>query len=101
PVRMIRDERLELADELGVPAERQVGVDPLLQRYQPQILQTPGLRTRERLVGELCERRPPPQRERLAEQARRTSRIGASRLGDEPLEAQQVDRLGIQLEQVP
>ena len=67
PQRMLGDERLELADELGVTAERQVGVDPLLERRQPQLLQPRDLGLGERLVGEVGERRPAPQRERLAQ----------------------------------
>jgi hypothetical protein len=31
---MLLGQRLELADELGVAAEREVGVDPLLERGQ-------------------------------------------------------------------
>ena len=38
---MLGDERLELADELGVTAEREIGLDPLLERGEPQLLQ-PG-----------------------------------------------------------
>jgi hypothetical protein len=34
---VLRDEALELADEIAVPAERQVGLDALLQRAQPQL----------------------------------------------------------------
>ena len=73
-VRMLGDQRLELADELGVAAEREVGLDPLLERRQPQLLEPRRLDPRERLVVELGQRRPAPQRERLAQQARRRAR---------------------------
>ncbi len=73
-LRLLRDQDLELADELGVTAEREVGLDPLLERRQPQILQPPGLDPRERLLAELRQRRPAPQAERLAQQARRARR---------------------------
>ena len=55
-------------------AEREVGLDPLLERRQPQILEPSRLDARERLVGELGQRRPAPQGERLAQQARRARR---------------------------
>ena len=55
------------ADELGVAAEREVGVDTLLERAEPQLLEPRDLGLGERLVGEVGERRPAPQRERLAE----------------------------------
>jgi hypothetical protein len=41
--RMLVDERLELADELGVTAEREVGVEPPLQRVQAELLEAEGL----------------------------------------------------------
>ena len=54
--RMLRDERLELADELGVAPELELGVDPLLERRQPQLLEPRDLRLRERLEREVGER---------------------------------------------
>ena len=56
-------------------AERQVGLDALLQRGEPQLLEPRGLGLREGLVGEVRERRPAPQRERLAEQRARLARV--------------------------
>ena len=47
--RVRSDERLELADELGVAAEGEVGVDPLLERREPQLLEARDLVLRERL----------------------------------------------------
>ena len=75
-MRMLGDQRLQLADQLGVAAERQVGLDPLLERRQPQILEPAALDPRERLLAELGQRRAAPQPERLAQQARRTLRLG-------------------------
>ena len=60
------DQRVELADHLGMPAGREVGVDRQLDRAQPQLLEPSDLRRRERLVGEVGERLAAPQRERLA-----------------------------------
>ena len=44
--RMLGDERLELADELAVATELEVGVDPRLERAQPQLLEAGDLRLR-------------------------------------------------------
>ena len=55
---------LELADDVGVAPEREVGVDPLLQRGQAELLQAGALVAREGL-RELRERWAAPQCERL------------------------------------
>ena len=100
-VRMLGDQRLELADELRVAAEREIGLDPLLERRQPQILQPPGLDPRERLLGELGQRRPAPQRRAPRAAGSRAAPGSAPRASrDEPLEPQQVDRLRLDLEHV-
>ena len=53
----VRVERVEkdgaLVLELRVAPERQVGLDPLLDRYQPELLQGGDLPLGEGLVGEL------------------------------------------------
>ncbi len=61
------DERLELGDELGVAAQREVGVDALLDDDGSQLLESRDLRLRERLVDEVGQRRSAPERERLAQ----------------------------------
>ena len=71
---MLRDERLQLADERAVPAEREIGVDPVLERGEPELLEPVRLRPRERLVREVGERRAAPERERLAAAAPTRSR---------------------------
>ncbi len=58
------DELLELADERPVPAQLQVGVDSPLERGQPELLQASDRGLGERVVGEIRQRRPSPQRER-------------------------------------
>ena len=65
--RLRGDDRLQLGDELAVAAEREVGVDPVLERGEPQLREAGGLGRRERLLRELGERRAAPERERLAE----------------------------------
>ena len=64
---MLGDEALQLADDVGVASEREVGLDPLLERVQAQLLQPRDLRLGERLECELVQRRPPPQGKRLAQ----------------------------------
>ena len=65
--RVALDERLELTDQLVVPSEREVGVDPLLERGQTELLEPSDLRLGERLVREVGEGRPAPERERVTE----------------------------------
>ena len=69
---VLSDKRLELPDQVGVPAERQVHVDPLDQRAQAKLLEPTDLVVGERFVRELGERRAVPHGERFAEQQRRT-----------------------------
>ena len=63
--RLVGDQALELADQLGPGAEGQVGLDPLLHADQPQLLQPGDLGLGERLVAEVGQGRPPPQGQRL------------------------------------
>ena len=67
--RLLGDERLELADDLGVAARLEVLVDRQLERREPQLLEPADLERGERLAGDVVERRPAPQRERLARRA--------------------------------
>ena len=67
PQRVAGDERLQLADELGVAAEREVGLDPLFERRQLQLVQARDLRLCERLVGEVGQGGAPPEGERPAQ----------------------------------
>jgi hypothetical protein len=46
---MLADQPLELGHQLGVAAEDEVGLDPLLERGQPQLLETRDLTLREGL----------------------------------------------------
>ena len=75
------DERVELADHLGVAAGLEVGVDRALRRPHAQLLEPADLGGRERLVGEVGERVAVPERERVAR----------ARLAHQPLEAHGVD----------
>ena len=89
--RMFADEHLHLADELREAAERQVRIEPPLERPQAQLLEPENLQLRERLVGEIRERRPPPKCESVAQHARSQLGRRVSRLLDQQLEAKQIE----------
>jgi hypothetical protein len=65
--RMLGDEPFELGHHVGVAAERQVGVDALLQRRKVSLLEPRDLGLRERLVRNVGQGRPAPHGERLAQ----------------------------------
>ncbi len=92
---MLGDECLELGHELGVLPEREVGVDPSLDRQQVQILQAHDRRLRERLEGEIREGRPAPEPESLAQQPGSGGGIGGGGLLEETLEASDVELLRV------
>ena len=102
-VRVLRDECLEVGDELVVPAEREVGLHALLERDQPQLLQARDL------GGERNSRRTRSARARRRARApgpRAASAADRARLGshwaslDELLEAGQVELVRADLEHV-
>src|SRR4029079_10162836 len=64
--RMRRDQRLALSDELRATSAQEVGVDAVLQRGELKLLEMGRLGRGDRL-GELAQRRPAPQGERVAQ----------------------------------
>ena len=62
--RVLGDQRFELADHVAVMAEREVGLDPLLERGQAELLETRALVPGERL-RDLGQRGPAPERKRV------------------------------------
>ncbi len=60
-------QRLQLADDLAVMAQHQVGFDAGLGRHQGQVVQVRPLGVSEARVGELIERLSPPQLEGFAQ----------------------------------
>ena len=98
--RVRRDQRLQLADQVGMPAAGQLGVDALLERRQPQLLEPQDLRLRERLVGEVGERRAPPQGQRLAQLRGGSSGLGPPRLGAQALEHRDVQLVRFDVQHV-
>ena len=69
--RLLPGQRLELAHELGMAAEREVGVDPRLQAGQAELLQAGDLGLGEGLVAEVRKGRATPERQRPAQRVRR------------------------------
>ena len=63
--RMLRDKRLQLRAELGVPAERQFRVNARLDRSQAKLLEPLHFQAREQLEFEIRQWRTPPQLLRL------------------------------------
>ena len=104
PVRVLVDERLELPDHLAVAAEHELRLDQPFERDGMQLVEPGGLALRERLVGEVGQRRAAPQRERLLEGRHRGLRASRVELGPglrhEPLEPVRVELLGVELELV-
>ena len=97
---MLGCERFELRDEDGVPAEVELGLDPLLHRREAELVEAIGLRAGPRLVGEVGERRPAPQRERLAQRLGPCGRVERGGLGEQPLEPCRVDGVRRHVEHV-
>jgi hypothetical protein len=67
PHRVRGGQRLRLGDHPGVPAQRQVGGQPVLGGGQPQLLQPAGRRGGERGVGHVGQRRPAPEAQRAGQ----------------------------------
>jgi hypothetical protein len=58
----------EFGDQLAVPAHLELGLDPLLQRGQPEVLQTLGGSCGKRWLPNIHQWSPPPQCERRSEE---------------------------------
>ena len=102
--RVALHERLELADQLVVEAQGEIGVDPLLERGQPKLLEPCDLRLGERLVRDVGQRRAVPQREPLSKPLGRPLRIVARKslppLLQQALEDVRIERVGCDAEDV-
>jgi hypothetical protein len=103
--RMGGDELLELPDERPVSAKPKVGVDPPFERGQPKLFEPRDRWLRERLVGEIGEHRPPPERERRAQPLGRRFRVAlielSGRLFDHAFELQCVELLPLDPKEIP
>ena len=58
---MLGDEPLEVGDDLRVPAEPKLDLEPVLEAGEPQLVQPRCLVARERLAVEVGERLAPPE----------------------------------------
>ena len=98
---MFLHERRHLGHDLCVPSQLEVGLDALLEGAEPLLFQPRDRRLRERVVGEVCKRRPAPQRERLVQLVRSDLRIRSRGLVAQPLEAVEVEPAGLDPQRVP
>ena len=85
--RVLGHQRLELTDEPRMAPRGQLGVHARLEGLEPQLLDAGDLGLRERLIGEVAERRAAPQIQRLTQLARRPLGVGHARLADQAFEA--------------
>ena len=101
-VRVLHHERVQLVDQVGVAAERQIRIDSIFERSQALLLELgPGSDTERRSV-ELGQRRATPERERLVQCLGGSSRLGrVACLCTERRERLQVERARLELEYVP
>ena len=91
------DELLQLADELRVTAQRELGVDPSLDRREPDLLEPLDRGPCERLVREIGERAPrqsPSASRNRSAACCAAPRASLRRSLRQPLEAMQVELLG-------
>ena len=105
PQRMLCGQLVQLGGQRVVPAQRQVRVDPGLDRGQPQLLQPGRLRPGERVIGQVGQHLAPPQAQRLPQ--RPGGLLVPARLQRRPpgreavLEPRRVQPLTVHAQQVP
>jgi hypothetical protein len=92
--RLLADERLQLGQELGVAAEFEVGVDPLLDRRSPLFFELCAFRAGDRVV-EVGEWRAAPQTQRLLQLPGGAFGVETARVGDELLEPLEIEATGL------
>src|SRR5919106_1751896 len=95
---MLGHERLELADQLHVPAELELVADPRVLDGEAKLLQLRDCRLCERLVREIRERRPAEERPRLAQELHSGLGAGSSRPLQEEAGALRVDLVALDLQ---
>jgi hypothetical protein len=101
---VLANERPQLGHELGASAEREIGVDPVLERDQPPLLQPLGLALRKRLVEDVCQRGATPKRERGAQRLGRFAGLALRKLctsfHEEPFESVEVELVGLDVQHI-
>ena len=98
---MLLDELFQLAHQLACRAELEVGLDPLLERREPHLLEPAQFVTGKRLERQVLERAAAPETERRLQLLRSLARLRAARLRGQPLEARQVELLRVDPQHVP
>jgi hypothetical protein len=93
--RVLSDQPFQLSDNIGVLAELEPSVDPLLDGGLPKLVETPELGRERRLVHEICERGATPESQCSFELHTPLASWQRPRLFDEGLEASEIDRFGI------
>ncbi len=93
--RMLPDERLELGDQLRMPAERELRLETGLDRAEPLLLEPCDLGSRKRGGEEVPERRAAPERQSLAQVLRSGGGTRRASAGDEPPEPLEVELPGL------
>ena len=97
---MFRDQRLELTNQLGTCTERELRVDQILEGGGAQLFQVGDLKGGERLEGEIVERWPSPERERLPKLLDALFPRSGAALSNPSLEPAEVDLVMGDLEDV-
>ena len=96
--RMGGDDRLKLAHQLGVAADRKLSLDPVLHGGQAALFQARNLSLTAGLQGHISQRRPAPQLQRPPQQSRGPRRIAGGKrspaLLGQALEASKVQIVG-------
>ncbi len=90
------DERLELGNDLGVGADRELRLGSLLDQREVELLESRDLFPREALVAELRQRLAAPQSKRLVEQRGALHRLGRARRVDQAPDPRDVELLGLE-----
>ncbi len=102
--RLVSNETLQLGSELDVAPQREVGVDPLLEAREVELVQALGLESENATLGNVGECPPSPERERRTEAVRSESGRAApecvSALPKQPLEPFGVELSGVEIQDV-
>lgn len=101
--RVLLAQHLELARELRVTPERELRVDPRLDRFEPELFQPPRLHIERRRADNVGVRMAAPERERLPQRLRRLRLVRLRELAgirDGVLEDERVDLVRFDLEAV-
>src|SRR5262245_34593976 len=98
---MVCDQHLELTDQARVAAGLEVGVDPVLEHREVERVESSDVAGECRLEGEVLERRPSPERERLAQLLSALTSGEVLGLRDKPLESLEIELAWLGAQHVP